>query len=47
MSAAILKNTLNVRENVPSDHFEKRKKKKGLLLPIFQKKMDAKHVLFF
>ena len=48
LSAAILKNSPNVRENVRSGHFERKKKeKKGLLLPIFQKKQDAKHVFFF
>ena len=37
MSAAILKNSQTVRENVPSGHFEEKKKKKDGLLLIFQK----------
>ena len=47
MLAAILKNSPTVREKVKSrhlsGHFEE-KEKKGLLLYIFQKKQDAKHV---
>ena len=47
MSAAILKNSLTVRENVPRRHFEEEKKKKGPPPSYFSKRQDAKHVLFF
>ena len=44
MSAGILKNSLTVRENVPSGNFEE--KKKGLLLPIFQKSRTLNMLIF-
>ena len=46
MLAAILKISPTDRENVPSGHFERKKKKKGLLLPIFRKNRTLNMFVF-